>query len=130
MLVLGLVEIVTETGINIFLIQRKDINEYIDTAWIISICRGFFIALSIFLLSDVIAKLFMIPSATNIIRLTSVIPLIKGFINPSEVKFQKELMFNKEFYFRSLLFLTDFVFAVSLGILTRSIESKANSKGR
>jgi len=45
-IVLGFLEIITETGINIFLIQEKDdINGYINTAWVVSIVRGLLISL-------------------------------------------------------------------------------------
>lgn len=120
-LLLGLTEIVTETGINVFLIQRKEsINEYIDTAWVISIARGIAIGILIFLLAPLIAALFSIPEAVTIIRLTAMVPFIKGFINPAEIKFQKDLDFNKEFYFRSTLFLVDAGIAIGLGILMQS----------
>jgi O-antigen/teichoic acid export membrane protein len=47
-LVLVFAEILTETGVNTFLIQEKEeINEYIDTSWLVSIIRGFIIFLII-----------------------------------------------------------------------------------
>src|SRR3990167_7344642 len=50
-LVLSLLEIITETGINVFLIQKKDIKSYINSAWIVSIVRGFIIAIFLFALA-------------------------------------------------------------------------------
>ena len=48
-LVLAFLEIFTETGINTVLIQeKKKIDKYIDTAWIISVIRGIVIAIIIF----------------------------------------------------------------------------------
>ena len=45
-LVLGFLEMLTETGINIFLIQQKEqIDEYVNSAWVVSIIRGFLIFL-------------------------------------------------------------------------------------
>ena len=44
-LVLALLEILTETGINIILIQSKnEIDEYNNSAWVVSIIRGTFIS--------------------------------------------------------------------------------------
>ena len=48
LLYLGFLEVLTETGINVFLIQQKDnAEEYLDSAWVVSIIRGSLIALLI-----------------------------------------------------------------------------------
>ncbi|MCX6706305.1 MAG: oligosaccharide flippase family protein, partial [Candidatus Woesebacteria bacterium] len=101
MLFLSLLEIISETGVNIFLIQEgDDIDSFIDTAWIVSIVRGILIALVLFLLSPTISRFFNSPQSLNIMYLISLAPLIRGFINPSVVKFQKNLLFAKEFIYR------------------------------
>ena len=53
----------------------------------------------------------------------SVIPLLKGFINPAVVKYQKNLQFNKEFYLRLSIFLFDTIVVLFLAFLTRSAAS-------
>ena len=51
LLVLALLENLTETGINIFLIQEKaKLEKYNDTVWLVSIIRGTLISLTIFFL--------------------------------------------------------------------------------
>jgi O-antigen/teichoic acid export membrane protein len=123
-LVLGLLEILTETGINIFLIQQKEkIDEYVDSAWVVSIVRGFLIGIAIFILAPFIASYFKTPNATFILYLVSFVPVIRGFINPSCVKYQKNLEFNKQFKYDSIIFFVDAVFAISLGIITKSENS-------
>jgi len=53
MLFLSLLEIISETGVNIFLIQEEDnIDSFLDTAWVVSILRGLFIAIILFLFSS------------------------------------------------------------------------------
>lgn len=124
MLALAFLEIITETGINIFLIQEKaDLRQYNNTAWVVSIARGFLMFLAILLFAPFISSFFKSPGATNLLYLTSLIPLIRGFINPAIVRFQKELKFNKEFYLRLGLFSVDFLVAIGLGIATRSATS-------
>lgn len=123
-LVLELLEMLTETGINIFLIQQKDnIDEYINSAWVVSILRGVFISLLLFVSSPYIASFFNTPDAVSILHFISVIPLIRGFINPSIVKFQKDLQFNKEFWFRSSLFFVDALVAIIVALVTHSVYS-------
>lgn len=124
MLALAFLEIITETGINIFLIQEKaDLKEYNDTAWVVSILRGFLMFLVLFLFAPYIASFFNSPDATFLLYLTSLIPLIRGFINPAIVRFQKELKFNKEFYLRLSLFSIDSLVAISLGVITKNASS-------
>src|SRR3989344_9285412 len=101
-LLLSLIEILTETGINVFLIQKKDdIDRYINTAWIVSIIRGLLISIVIISSARFVSDFFRNPEVFPLLMLIGVVSFIRGFINPSVVKFQKELNFNKEFYYRS-----------------------------
>jgi O-antigen/teichoic acid export membrane protein len=124
LLTLSFLEIVTETGINIFLIQEKDeLKEYLDTAWLVSIFRGLIIALILFLSAPLVAFFFKSPQAQQILYLTALVPLIRGFINPAVVRFQKELLFSKEFFLRSSLFFLDALVAIFVALITRSAQS-------
>lgn len=123
-LVMALLEILTETGINIVLIQSKEqIDDYNDSAWVVSIIRGIFIALCLVLLTPFIASFFNVPNATGILYLIAAVPFIRGFINPAEVKLQKDLKFNYEFWFRTSIFAFDAMVAVIAVILTHSVYS-------
>lgn len=123
-LVLGFLEMLTETGINIFLVQQKEkIDEYIDSAWVVSIIRGFIIGILIFVLAPFIAVYFKNSDATYILYLVSVVPMIRGFINPSCIKYQKNLEFNKQFKYDSVIFFVDALFAITIGIITKSENS-------
>lgn len=120
-LVLTLLETITETGINVFLIQEhQKYKKFIDTAWIISIIRGIFIFFIIFILASPISIFFNSQDSYLLIILISFVPLIRGFINPMIVSYQIDLSFNKEFYFRSFLFLIDTIFAIIFSILLAS----------
>ncbi len=123
-LVLSLLEILTETGINIVLIQtKKEIDGYINSAWVVSIIRGFIVSALILLSAPFIASFFNSPSSLNIILFISLVPLIRGFINPAVIKFRKDLNFNYEFWFRTTLFLVDAAVSVVAALLTNSVYS-------
>lgn len=123
-LVLAFLEILVETGINVFLIQEKEnIDEYINTAWVVSIVRGIIISAVIFAVAKPISYFFNSPNSLNLLLLIAIVPFVRGFINPSLVKFQKELQFNKEFWFRSVIFLVDAAVAVILALVTKSAVS-------
>lgn len=117
---LAFVEIVTETGINVFLIQeKKKIDDYIHTAWLVSIVRGIIISLAIVLPAPFIASFFNSPESYFLLVLIGVVPFIRGFINPAIIKFQKELEFQKEFWFRLFVFFVDAAIAIILVFLIR-----------
>lgn len=118
---LGFLEIITETGINVFLVQEEgDINKYINTAWVVSIVRGVLISLLIFTTATPVSGFFHSPESKNLLYLVSLVPLIRGFINPSIVKFQKELQFNKEFLYRVSVFFVESILSVTGALMTRS----------
>jgi len=123
-LLLALLEILTETGINVFLVQQKShIRKYIDSAWIVSILRGFILSLLIFLSAQFVSEFFSSPGAYRVIVLTALIPLIRGFINPAIISYQKNLLFHKEFRFRTILFSIDVLFSIIFGLLTKNATS-------
>ncbi len=123
-LVLALIEILTDTGINVFLVQTEgNAKKYLNTAWIVSIIRGILIGIVIFLTSFLTVGFFENKNALGLVMLISIVPVIRGFINPSVAFFQKELQFNKEFYYKSLVFLIDTVISVMFAIITKNIYS-------
>lgn len=122
-LVLSFLEIISETGINVFLIQEKQIKKYINTAWVISIARGIFIFLIILLLSKPLSIFFATPETLQLFKLISLLPLIKGFINPAILNYQKNLSFNKEVYLRSGLFIIGTAITLVTALLTSSTTS-------
>jgi len=123
-LVLSFLEIVTETGINAFLIQeKKEIKEYINEAWFISIIRGITLFVLLIVFSSLVAAFFHAPDAGRIILALSLVPLIKGFINPAIVQYQKDLQFQKEFFLRFSVFLFDSAVVILLAFLTHDVVS-------
>lgn len=123
-LVLSFLEILTETGINIFLVQnKKSVDHYINDAWVLSIIRGIILSLFIILISPFVVMFFKIQEAYSLLLLVSIVPFIRGFINPSIVKFQKELQFKKEFFLRFTVFSFDSTVAIIFALLTRDSTS-------
>jgi len=118
---LALMEVLTETGINVVLLQKKEnVEEYISTAWIISISRAFLIFIVLFISSPYIALFFKMPQAVGLIKLISVVPLMRGFINPSIIFFQKRLEFGKDFFFRFAIYIFDALVAIAATIYLNS----------
>lgn len=117
---LSLVEIFTETGINVVLVQKKEnIDNFINTAWAVSIIRGVLIFLLIFISADFVSSFFKSKESYSLLVLVSLVPLVRGFINPAIVKFQKDLKFHKEFYYRSSILTVETLASLLLVFLTK-----------
>lgn len=122
-LIMALLEVLTETGINVLLIQEKGkIENYLNSAWIVSIIRGIFIAISILILAPFVSVFFHSPGSLNVLLLLAIVPFLRGFINPSVIKFQKELNFRKEFWYRLIIFIFGSFVSITLAFLTRSVN--------
>lgn len=120
-LAITFLEILLETGVNVVLIQKKDkIDDYLNTAWVVSIIRGIIISAILVLSAPLVSRFFNSPEAARLIYLISLVSFIRGFINPSIVKFQKDLDFRGEFWFRFVIFLFDSTFAVVFSYILQS----------
>lgn len=118
---LGFLEIITETGINIFLVQEKgDLKDYVNTAWVVSIIRGIIISLLILFSAGLVSKFFNLPDAKILLYLVATVPIIKGFINPSVIRFQKELRFEKQYFYKTSVFFVETLLAIIGAYITRS----------
>jgi PST family polysaccharide transporter len=111
----GFLETISDFGIGTFLIQHKDnIEDFIDTAWVMTILRGITLTALLLLLAYPTAIFFKQTQAIPLILVASFIPAVKGFVNPSVAKFQKELTFHKEFFYRFCAPIVDTFFAITL----------------
>lgn len=118
---LGFLEIITETGINVVLIQEKEgIEKYIDSAWVVSILRGILISIIIVISTIPVTIFFKSPEAKNLLYLVSLIPLIRGFINPSIIQYQKDLRFNKEFIYRFSIYFVETVLSITGALILKN----------
>lgn len=125
-LILAFLEVITETGVNIFLIQsRKKLVYYLNTAWVVSIFRGLLISILMILSAYPVSLFFRNPQSLPIILFLSIVPIIRGLINPMIISFQKELNFKKEFLFRFTIFSFDAALAIIFAFFTKSAFSLA-----
>lgn len=120
LLSLGLLEVMTESGINIVLVQEENIDKFINSAWIVSIIRGIFIMLVLLASAPFISSFFHSAETLPLLYLVSFVPLFRGFINPSIVKLQKELKFSKDFFLRFFILIVDTTVSVIVTYVTKN----------
>lgn len=121
---LGLSEASTQTGVNVTILQsRHSIKYFLDTAWVIAIIRGFIIGSVMIALGIAMGHYYQEPSLQFLVALTALVPIVKGFINPSIVLYQKNLEFLKDATFRFAVTLVEATLALTLGWWLQSVTA-------
>jgi len=94
---ISVLKVFSETGIESALIQRSGIGrKEMDCAWTISVFRGAFLFVVLYLVSGVVSSYFGSPALKPILRVISIVFLIDGSVNIGIVLFKKELNFKKD----------------------------------
>ncbi len=120
-IILGTTEVFTELGVQQFLIQRNDGNKYVNAAFVLSIIRGIIVFGVLVALSYPLAVFFNQKELVNSMLLISVIPLIKGFLNPNIFYFQRNLQFHKDVALKFIGIFTDSLFSILLILLAPTV---------
>ena len=95
--VLNISEMLTETGFNSALIQKKgDIKKYLNTAWTMEFMKSALLFIFIFLLADPISKFYNIQSVSEVIKGISILFLLRGLRNVGIIYFRKNLQIHKQ----------------------------------
>lgn len=119
---LGVSESVTQTGVNYTILQsRHSTAFFLNTAWVIAIIRGFLIGIIMILLGMLTSYFFNNSALSIMTSLAALVPVIKGFINPSIVSFHKQLKFFQDSLYRLSLNVVDVIFAIILAIILKSV---------
>jgi len=119
---LGLVESATETGINATIVQSKrSVSYFLDTAWVISIARGLVISLAMVSMGYVMQFVYHDQQLFFLIGFASLVPFIRGFINPAIVSLQKNLQFFRDSLYRFVLLAVEVVASVIFCFIFRSV---------
>ncbi|MHC4950024.1 MAG: lipopolysaccharide biosynthesis protein [Planctomycetota bacterium] len=109
----------SESGFRAALVQKKDnIEDYLDTAWVIGILRGILLFVAIYFAAPLFASSKVdpekVPLAISVIRAMGLCLLIGSFQNIGTVYFQKEMEFYKTFWLKMAGTLTDIAVSISL----------------
>ncbi|MDR4520858.1 MAG: lipopolysaccharide biosynthesis protein [Nitrosomonas sp.] len=121
LIVVGLLEVLSWTAIDLALIQRQETSrEHYDTAWTIQILQGLFIALLLVVISPHAASYFDEPALIDVVYILALKSFIVGFQNIGIVDFRKNLNFTREFNFHLYKKAFAFLCIVSLAFIHKS----------
>jgi len=121
---LGVAEATTETGVNFTIINSEhSVKYFLNTAWVIAIVRGFIIGLLMLVSALFLSDFFDQPSLLLLISMASLVPVIKGFINPGIVSLRKELRFFSESGYHFARLVAETLFAIVLTVVTQNVSA-------
>lgn len=119
---LGLAEAITQTGVNVTILQaRESVKYFVNTAWVIAIIRGIIIGIVMLLMGLGMSQFYTEPSLKILISLAAFVPIIKGFINPAIITLHKELRFFRDSVYRFSLLFVEAVLAIILALQWHSV---------
>lgn len=122
MLALSILETFTQSGFQQALIQKKEkTEEYLNTAWTFLIIRSFIIFIVLYFMAPYAAVFFNAPEAKTITQLIGISTILQAFTNIGIIYFQKEIEFNKQFFYQLSGTLADFIVAVTAAIILRNV---------
>ena len=122
LLTISVIDTFTQTGIQSALIQKKkNTDTYLDTAWTMSLARGFVLFLIILGTAPFSASFFHSDAAQSIIRVIAVTVLLQGVSNIGMIYFVKNLRFDKLFLYELCGTFAEFAVAITSAFLLRNV---------
>lgn len=122
MVCIGTLDVFSRTGFDAALVQKKEeIKDSLDTAWIISVLRGFVLFLILFFSAPLIAGFFNNNRIIPILMVVAFSRIFDGFTNIGIVYFSKELEIRKNFLLRLGETIADVSVAISLVFILRNV---------
>ncbi|HRN69628.1 MAG TPA: lipopolysaccharide biosynthesis protein [Candidatus Woesebacteria bacterium] len=111
----------TQTGIYQTLIHKRNITNYLNTAWTYLFFRGIFLYLILYFITPYLGVFFHSYDSISVIRVIGLSLLLEGLTNIGTVYFQKNLLFHKQFILQIIGNICDFIVAVSLAYILQNV---------
>jgi O-antigen/teichoic acid export membrane protein len=113
-IVIGLIEVLLDLGVNITLIQNADAQrEDYDTAWTVRFVQSALVAALVFACAPLAADYFRDERVIDVLRVLAIAIIIAGCENIGVISFQKSLDFSKDYQFTIAKRLFGFVVTIA-----------------
>ena len=121
-LAISLMSVFSGTGYHQAITQKKnDISEYLDTVWVVEVVRGAFLSVVIFLGAPLIAMLFKVPDADQVLKAMAFVPLLNGVASPGLAMLNRELRFRRLVVFQAIQSILVAILTILVAYLLRSV---------
>lgn len=119
--IITLFDTFTAPGLQDAIIQKKNERDKdLNTAWTFYILRGILVAIALSLTYPLFAKYFNEPLVEKMLPFLSLCFIFKGFSNIGIAYFQKDLEFQKRFFYLFIGALFDVIISIILAILLKN----------
>jgi len=99
-LVMTITELPFQTGFNAAIVQDKnDVKKHLDSVWTVNVLRGFLLAGLLYLIAPFGARFFNNELVVPIARALSLLYIITSFENVGIILLEKEMKFNRKFFY-------------------------------
>lgn len=97
-LVIGMIDVMLDFGVNITLIQKRDVtSDHFNAAWTLRIIQSSLAAIIVYGVADLVAEYFQEPHVAIVMQVLSISLFLVGLENIGIVTFQKNMEFGLEF---------------------------------
>ncbi|TDF37296.1 hypothetical protein EYS14_14165 [Alteromonadaceae bacterium M269] len=121
LLVLRFLEVVSETGINQYVLSRKEISDSeLNTAWTLKLVTRIVLSILLITLSQPFAQFFENPELVVVFIALAFVPLIQGLESPSSLILSRALEYKKIAILTIVAKLTSFAVTLTLAIVYQS----------
>ena len=122
MLTISVLETFSQPGLGAALVQKKGrIENYLDTAWTVSVIRCLLIFSILYIISPYVAQFFDSPEAKFVIPVLGISVIIAGFRNIGVINFQKELDFRRQYIYEFSITLANLAVAIPAAYILKSV---------
>jgi O-antigen/teichoic acid export membrane protein len=119
---LSLTEVLFQTGFNMAIVQEKgDVYKHLDGVWTMNVIRGLFLAGLAYWIAPTAGVFFHNGGLVPIVRVLALLFLISGFQNVGNVLLQRELRFNRLFFYDVIGTASQVLVVIVVAYLTRSV---------
>lgn len=120
--VLFFIDILTRTGFQIALIQKKDnVEEYLDAGWTVNLIRGLIQTSITVLLAQIVATFYNQPMLVGLIIFSSLSTLISSFDSIRTILLQRNLKMKSLSLYMIIVSGCSLIVTVGLAYLTRNV---------
>jgi O-antigen/teichoic acid export membrane protein len=120
-MIVGFVATFGQTGQGAALIRHPNpTREHYDSAWTVSLLLGIGLGLIIWALTPITTAYFHEPRAGIIVQVLAFRTMLAGSSNVGTINFQRNLQFNKQFWFNVTPSLVSFVVTITAAFLLRN----------
>ncbi len=121
LLIITLLRVLTELGLQKSLIKQRDISQaHFDTGWTFEIFKGILISAAIYIFAPLFANIFREPDAVSFIRVMGLSPLILSLTHFKLFLFDKNLDFSKVFALETVTLILGIPVTIGAAIILRN----------